>query len=98
MTSGSASPFPRFPWYDLHGATCRFPLVRPAFCVAPFQSRCRVASSMKITLHKCTPRYLAKQANCQGGTFTHKKGGLRGTPSRLSVFTLSLEATSIEPG
>jgi hypothetical protein len=37
-TRDSASPVPRYFWYDLHGATSGFLIVRPAFCVVPYRT------------------------------------------------------------
>jgi len=61
-TSSSASPFPRYFWYDLHGATSGFLIVRPALCVVPLQNLCRVASWTRVTpFHALLATWLNRQ-------------------------------------
>jgi len=61
-TSSSASPFPRYFWYDLHGATSGFLIVRPALCVVPLQNLCRVASWTRVApFHALLATWLNRQ-------------------------------------
>lgn len=92
LTRGSAPPVP------LAGTTFTAlhvdsRLVRPAVCGASLSRPCRAASPSEITLRRCAPRYLAEEGNCQGGSCTHRRLALRGTPTSRSVLPIQRDIT-----